>query len=62
MRRVRGPAIAGALVFGGALSIAAAVRIALPAGEGDDVMLLAYEAALCVVALELAAGHCGTRG
>ena len=54
--RVRGPAIAGALVFGGALSIAAAVRVALPAGEGDDLMLLAYEAALCVVALELAAG------
>jgi signal transduction histidine kinase len=56
VRRVRGPTIAGALVFGGALSIAAAVRMALPAGEGDDVMLLAYEAALCVVALELAAG------
>jgi hypothetical protein len=55
-RRVRGPAIAGALVFGGALSITAAVRMALPAGEGGDVMLLAYEAALCVVALELAAG------
>ena len=55
-RKVRGPAIAGALGFGGALSIAAAVRMALPAGEGDDAMLLAYEAALCVVALELAAG------
>jgi hypothetical protein len=50
------PTVGAAVLFGGALSIAAAVRLALPAGAGDEAMLLAYQAALCVVALVLAAG------
>jgi signal transduction histidine kinase len=50
------PAIAAAVVFGGSLAVAAAVRLALPAGAGDHAMLVTYEAALCVVAIVLTAG------
>ena len=59
------PAIAAAMLFGASLAIAGAVRLALPAGAGDHAMLVAYQAALCVVALVLTAGvlqRAGERG
>lgn len=51
-----GPAIAAAVLLGGAMLIGAAARLSLPLSEGDEAVLLAYQAALCLAALELAAG------
>jgi signal transduction histidine kinase len=54
--RPRGSAASSsAVLFGCVLLVAALAHVALPAGEGNEGVLLAYQAALCLVALQLAA-------
>jgi signal transduction histidine kinase len=56
LRASPGPPIVAAMLFGGALLLGAVVHLVLPAGEGDEAVLLGYQAILCLVAVELSAG------
>jgi signal transduction histidine kinase len=55
-RRARGPALWACALFGGVLVFAAAARLAYPAGDANDAVVLVYQAALCAVAIVLVRG------
>jgi signal transduction histidine kinase len=50
------PARVPSVLFGTVLAGGAALRLAVPGGRPDEAVLLAYEAAICLVALELLSG------
>jgi signal transduction histidine kinase len=54
-RRARGAALAATGALAAVLAAGAVARLALPGGDADDGALLAYEVALCAVALALLA-------
>jgi signal transduction histidine kinase len=56
LRASLGPPIVAAMLLGAALVLGAVVHLVLSAGEGDEAVLLGYEAVLCLVAVELSAG------
>jgi signal transduction histidine kinase len=55
-RRARVPAVRAAALLGGVLVAVAVAHLAFPAGELNELVLLAYQAALCATAVMLTGG------
>jgi signal transduction histidine kinase len=55
-RRARVPAVRAAALLGGALVAVAVAHLAFPAGELNELVLLAYQVALCAIAVMLTGG------